>query len=297
MSTTNRCQHPDTRTTTRLLRSAFWLPGAGLALLLLVAGLCVQAQDAPKEITNSIGMKLVLIPAGTFTMGSPVSEKTHSDNELQHDVTISKPYYMGVCEVTQKQWMELMDKNPCAFQGAAGGDDHPVEQVNYADVLEFLKKLSELPEEKKAGRVYRLPTEAEWEYACRAGTKTATHYGDSLSSNDANIKGDKPYGKAPEGPTVDKTTKVGSYKPNKFGLYDMHGNVFEWCSDWYDEKYYKTSPKTDPQGPATGEEHVVRGGDWYNMGAVARSAYRHHVTPEVKYWNIGFRAVMNVPGK
>lgn len=279
-------------TVLRILRSTFWLAAAVVAALLLFQGTATPAPEQVREITNSIGMKLVLIPAGKFKMGSPESEMYHAPNEHQHEVTISKPFYMGVYEVTQKQWEAIMDENKSAFRGEKGGPEHPVEQVSWHKAVEFCQKLSEKEEEKKAGRIYRLPTEAEWEYACRAGTTTATHYGNSLSSKDANFNGKKPLGNAPVGPYIDKTTKVGSYKPNKFGLYDMHGNVWEWCSDWYDEKYYKNSPKVDPRGPATGDERVLRGGSWYNQGGVARSAYRHHAPPEVEYWDVGFRVVM-----
>ena len=306
MSADNRCERYRTCASPYVVRSALWLAGGGILTLLLAAGMELEAQDPPKEVVNSLGMKLVRIPAGTFNMGTGIDEKEHWLKEDRHQVAISKPFYMGVFAVTQKQYEAIMGNNPSAFtaenENHPGGPDHPVEQVSWDDAVEFCKKLSAKDEEKKAGRVYRLPTEAEREYACRAGTQTATHYGNDLSSNEANFNGNKPVGKAPAGPYVDMTTKVGSYKPNAFGLYDMHGNVFEWCSDWYDENYYKNSPKTDPQGPDQptneDEQHrVVRGGSWYNPGPVARSAYRHHVSPGSKYYDIGFRVVMTVSGK
>ena len=192
-------------------------------------------------------------------------------NEEQHEVSITKPFYLGVYVVTQAEYEKVMGNNPSWFSAKGDGKDKvkdmdtgqfPVEKVSWDDAVAFCKKLSELPEEKKAGRVYRLPTEAEWEYACRAGTKTAFHYGDSLSSKQANFNGNFPYGGADKGPYLGRTAKVGSYAANAFGLYDMHGNVWEWCQDWYDENYYKNSPKEDPPGPAQGLHRVVRGGGW-----------------------------------
>src|SRR5262249_4711820 len=133
-----------------------------------------------------------------------------------------------------------------------GGPDHPMENVLWAEAVEFCKRLSALAEEKRAARRYRLPTEAEWEYACRAGTTTPFHFGDSLSAKQANFNGNFPYGDAGKGPYLRQTAKVGSYLPNAWGLYDMHGNVAEWCADWYDPAYYKHSPREDPRGPAKG---------------------------------------------
>ena len=196
-------------------------------------------------------MKLVLIPAGKFIMGSPATEPERDDIETPHEVEITRPFYMGVYEVTQQQWLKTMGKPSKAHFNATrgGGPDHPVEDLNWNEAVDFCNKLTALPEEKKAGRRYRLPTEAEWEYACRAGSSTPFHSGKSLSSKEANFNGNFPYGGAEKGPYLRRTTKVGSYKPNAWGLYDMHGNVQEWCSDFYDPDYYKTGPKTDPKGP------------------------------------------------
>jgi formylglycine-generating enzyme required for sulfatase activity len=270
-----------------------------------------------KVITNSIGMKLALIPAGKFLMGSPATEKEREDKEVQHQVTISKPFYMGVYEVTQREYEKVLGEDKpwqksIFTKEGGGGPDHPRENLRFHQVIKFCTKLSELPAEKRAGRKYRLPTEAEWEYACRAGTKTAFHYGDALSSKQANFNGNDPYGGARKGPYLRKTAKVGSYKPNAWGLYDMHGNVAEYCSDYYDKNYYKKSPKVDPKGPAKGVlsteydaprgpagefYRVVRGGCWLDEGRGCRSAYRSKAMPQAFYRLIGFRVVCEVADK
>jgi formylglycine-generating enzyme required for sulfatase activity len=290
-----------------------------------LVGLCfvpvpeqANAQGGDKSLTNSIGMKLTLIPAGKFLMGSPAAEAERDEEELQHEVTITRPFYLGVYEVTQGEYDKLMGKareggkynpwNRGAFFDAknGGGPDYPMEQVTWGQAVEYCKRLSALPEEKKAGRTYRLPTEAEWEYACRAGTKTAFHFGDALSAKQANFNGNAPYGDAAKGLNLQKTAKVGSYPANAFGLHDMHGNVAEWCADWYDEKYYAKSPKEDPKGPLQGvlpsgyhKEffRVVRGGCWLDEARGCRCAYRFRYQPTEPYRLVGFRVACEVKGK
>jgi formylglycine-generating enzyme required for sulfatase activity len=242
------------------------------SLVFLLMPCPLQAQDAPKEITNSIGMKLVLIPKGTFMMGSPIEEERRFEDEAQHQVTIGKDYYLGVTEVTQMQYEKVMGANPSYFEGnAVLGDssNHPVEQVSWEDAVEFCKKLSELPEEKKSGRVYRLPTEAEWEYACRAGSKAAYSFG-------ANSKTLGDYAWFGEN-SGSQTRPVGEKKANAWGLYDMHGNVWEWCSDWYG--VYPKGSVSDPSGPSEGSGRVVRGGGWLLGAAFCRSAFRYWIRP------------------
>ncbi|OAI54444.1 hypothetical protein AYO44_14980 [Planctomycetaceae bacterium SCGC AG-212-F19] len=286
---------------------------ASLALLTLSAfGMfpapeATRGQEAGKVITNSIGMKLALIPAGKFAMGSPASEEERDPGEVQHDVTITRPFYMGVFHVTQGQYEKVLEKNPSFFHPKNGGSpDHPVDQVVPGDAAGFCQKLSNLPEEKKAGRSYRLPTEAEWEYACRAGTKTAFHCGDSLSSKQANFNGNFPAGGAAKGPYLARTEKAGTYPPNAWGLHDMHGNLWQWCADWYDPDYYKNSPKEDPKGPPKGvmstgfrEDFfvVVRGGCWLDEARGCRSAYRFRLMPSERYRWAGFRVACDVAGK
>jgi formylglycine-generating enzyme required for sulfatase activity len=250
---------------------------------------CQVFAQAPKEITNSIGMKLVLIPKGTFMMGSPETEEGRGVDETQHQVTISNDYYLGVTEVTQGQYEKVMGTNPSYFQKRvirkSDSSMYPVEQVSWEDAVEFCKKLSDLPEEKKAGRVYRLPTEAEWEYACRAGSKTAFDFGESAKSLNAyawfldNSEG--------------QTHPVGEKKPNAWGLYDMHGNVWEWSSDWYGE--YPKGAVSDPSGPSEGSNRVIRGGCWSCTAAFSRSAYRIRRTPSYFFNITGFRVALSSP--
>jgi formylglycine-generating enzyme required for sulfatase activity len=254
--------------------------------LWLGVGASISSSQPPKEITNSIGMKLVLIPKGTFMMGSPESEQGRKQDETQHEVTISKEYYLGVYEVTQAQYEKVMGKNPSHFQGAIVGGENaglPVENVSWDDAVEFCKWLSELPEEKKAGRVYRLPTEAEWEYACRAGSKTAFSFEDEV-------------GLLPEYGWFDRnssgrTHTVGLLEPNAWGLNDMHGNVCEWCSIWYGE--YPRNAVTDPIGPNASSYRMHRGGGYSNDIASCRSASRDGVDPAVRLRDLGFRVALS----
>jgi formylglycine-generating enzyme required for sulfatase activity/regulator of sirC expression with transglutaminase-like and TPR domain len=212
---------------------------------------------APKvEIINldkDVKLEMVLIPAGKFVMGSPASEKGRYKSETQHEVTLTKPFYMGKYEVTQAQWESVMGNNPSAREDK--GAKLPVTNVSWNDCQEFIKKLNA---STKGG--YRLPYEAEWEHACRAGTSTTYSYGDNLTKSDANIE---------EGGSI---KAVGSYKPNAFGLYDMHGNVWEWCEDWYGS--LQDGEVIDPKGPTDGDGPVLRGGAYYQGASNARSSSR-----------------------
>jgi formylglycine-generating enzyme required for sulfatase activity len=251
-------------------------------------------------------MKLVLIPAGKFLMGSPATEAEREAGEEQHEVAITRPFYLGVYTVTQGQYAKVMGKNPSFFQpNKSGSPDHPAEQVRWGEARAFCANLSALTEEKKAGRTYRLPSEAEWEYACRAGSSTPFNVGDGLSSKQANFNGNFPYGGAETGPFLRRTEKVGSYPPNSWGLYDMHGNVLQWCNDWYDPDYYKKSPKEDPKGPEKGVVTnglgdffvAVRGGCWLDEGRACRSARRFRLQETDPYRWAGFRVACDVAGK
>jgi formylglycine-generating enzyme required for sulfatase activity len=212
------------------------------------------------DLGGGIKLELVLVPAGKFMMGSPKDEKNRSESEgPQHEVTISRPFYMAIYPVTQEQYEKIIGKNPSHFKGA----QNPVENVNWDDAVGFCKTLSQ-----KTGKTVQLPTEAQWEYACRAGSTTRFCYGDD---NDDSKLGDYAWYTGNSGGT---THPVGQKKPNDWGLYDMHGNIWQWCSDLYDEKYYANSPKTDPQGPATSSARVLRGGGWGASPALSRSATR-----------------------
>ena len=248
----------------------------GIAMVLgLVGALTVRAQEVKPgkteviDLGNDVKLEMVLIPAGKFKMGSPASEKERSDNEKQHEVTLTKLFYIGKHEVTQEQWESVMGKNPSTTKGAK----LPVTNVSWEDCQEFIKKLN-----KKTDGGYRLPTESEWEYACRAGTSTAYSFGDKITPKEANYSGSK----------IDKPVAVGSYKPNAFGLYDLHGNVWEWCEDWYAD--YTAEAVTDPKGPAKGEYRVLRGGSFYYGVSFARSSLRDFGTPTYRdYYFAGFR--------
>ena len=238
-------------------------------------------KDPPKNFTNSIGMKFVWIPPGNFVMGSPKEEKERQANETQHTVTLTKGFYMGVYTVTQREWQAVMGKNPSNFKGEK---NLPVETVSWDDCQEFVKKLREKDKDKKA---YRLPTEAEWEFCCRAGTKTPFHFGETISTEQANYNGNYIYGDGKKGKYREKTTPVGSFPANAWGLQDMHGNVFQWCQDWYGD--YPQKDVVDPQGPDAGKFRVLRGGSWGGDPEYCRSAFRHWHVPFPRSNSIGFR--------
>jgi len=231
-------------------------------------------------ITNSIGMRFVLVQAGKFRMGSPSSEKYRSRDETRHEVTIKRPFYLQTTEVTQGQWDEIMGGNPSEFKKC--GDDCPVENVSWDDCQEFIRKLNERERTYK----YRLPTEAEWEFACRAGKGAAFANGGISESGcglDSNLDQMGWYCAN----SRRKTHPVARKKINAWGLYDMHGNVWEWCQDWWG-KYPKGSA-TDPKGARYGPKRVIRGGSCLNYAEKCRSAYRYSYKTNIKMNNIGLR--------
>ena len=273
------------------LRCVLGSYGAGLVLLLLL-GLpsVLSAQEAedrrrsqepandqggPREWVNSLGMEFVLIEAGTFEMGSPVTEPGRWDNETLHRVTISQPFYLGKYEVTQEQWKMVMGDNPSQFSDC--GATCPVEWVSWEEAQVFIEELNAL----EGVDVYRLPTEAEWEYAARGGTQTAYSFGAGagrlrLYGWCAVNSGQRPH-------------PVGEKRPNDFGLFDMHGNVWEWVADWYANDF-SSDPVTDPSGPSTSTTvRVYRGGSWYNPSHRCRSAVRNGITPDYRFRFLGFR--------
>ena len=231
------------------------------------------------DLGNGVNLEMVLIPAGTFMMGSPDSEVGRNEKEIQHEVTISRDFYMGTTEVTQAQWIAIMGANPSVFKGG----NLPVESVSWDDAVDFCKRLSDMPDQQKNGRKYRLPTEAEWEYSCRAGSKTAYSFGDSVDS----LSDHEWYSFNSQ-----KRASVVALKiPNSFGLYDIHGNNLEWCSDWYSA--YPKASMLDPSGPVSGGAHVIRGGCWDYVAVRCRSACRGWNTPSYRSNNVGFRLALS----
>jgi formylglycine-generating enzyme len=278
------------------------------------------------ELANGVNLEMILIPAGAFVMGDDTGL---DDEKPAHKVTIAKPFYLGKNEVTIEQFRQFVEatgyvtdaEKGAGFQGAFGwnrdskefkmndkyswrntgfppADTHPVVNVSWNDAMEFCKWLS-----NKDNRTYRLPTEAEWEYACRAGTTTRYANGDDIEGlarvgnvADADFEAEFPEVKglikASDG--FAHTSPVGSFLPNPFGLYDMHGSVWEWCADWYATEYYAKSSVDDPKGPSTGEERVYRGGGWFNCARGCRSASRSASQPENRNLTLGFRICMSV---
>jgi uncharacterized protein (TIGR02996 family) len=255
-------------------------------------------QPCQPRLTNSLGMQLVLIPPGTFVMGSADSEPGRRDDEgPQHVVTITRPFYLGVHPVTQRHYKAVIGKNPAHFkQPPRGSPEHPVEELSWIEAVEFCRQLSLFDTEHRAGRHYRLATEAEWEYACRAGTSTPFPFGHSLSAEWANFNTNCPVGAGPRSQQLEHTTRVGQYPCNGFGLHDMHGNLWEWCSDWYQENYYDSSPGIDPQGPDRSDTRVLRGGAWGSDGRYCRSATRGRNYPDARSHYDGFRIAMTPLG-
>ena len=225
-------------------------------------------------------------PPGTFLMGSPEDEPGRYDNETQHSVTLTRGFWMLETEVTQAMWQSVMGTDPSHFKGA----QNPVECVSWTECDEFCDKLS-----SKLGLTLSLPTEEQWEYACRAGTTTAYSFGSSLNGQEANCNGNYPYGTSTKGPYLEKTVPVKSYAPNAWGLYDMHGNVMEWCQDWYDSDYYAESPMSDPTGPSSGPYRVFRGGSWSDYAQGCRSSCRNGDTLGNGNTGLGFRVVLASP--
>ena len=246
---------------------------------------------------NSIGMELALIPPGSFWLGSPPTEEGRYDDEgPRRLVRITRPFYLGVYPVTQAQYEAVMEVNPSAFRvrgeqaDAVAGIDtsrHPVERVNWLEAMTFCRTLGRLPEEKKARRIYRLPTEVQWEYACRgpAAQFSPFVFGKEIATEHANFR------VRPGAREALATTPVGKYPPNGFGLYDVMGNVWEWCADWYDTEAYLHNPPADPPGPASGDRRNVRGGPYHLEARRVRPADRSSFAPEHRDSDLGFRVL------
>jgi formylglycine-generating enzyme required for sulfatase activity len=231
-------------------------------------------------------MVFVYIPAGEFVMGSPADEPGRHADEAQHRVAISRGFFLGATEVTQGQWRQVMGDNPANFSDC--GDQCPVETVSWNQVQVFIQALNARDENGP----YRLPTEAEWEYACRSETVTAFSFGGCLSPDLANYDGTRVMAGCPPGDYQRRPVPVGSYPANAWGLHDMHGNVWEWCHDWYARGSGR--PAVDPSGPASGKYRVIRGGGWDFFDHDCRSANRDRSAPTLGLPHIGFRLVKEV---
>jgi len=253
------------------------------------SGPAPATQRTRADFTNSVGMKMVYIQPGSFMMGpTTFEERRYHDDGPQHEVTISRGFYMGAHEVTNAQYRQFKPEHDSGRESltSLNEDDQPVVRASWNDAVAFCKWLS-----RKEGRTYRLPTEAEWEYACRAGTITPFAFGETLTVERANFDDGQPRESDHTGIGVVNSVPVGRFKPNAWGLYDMHGNVEEWCHDRYDSGYYAVSPPVDPQGPKRGSLRVRRGGYWTSPPALCRSAWRTRFPPYQSGTHIGFRVV------
>lgn len=260
----------------------------GFITVLCVVSSSISIHGFEKTFTNTLGMEFVLIPSGTFAMGSPSNEPYRGTSEVRHQVTISKPFYIQTTEVTVKQWHAIMRRRMMISK--KGADNMPVTRVSWFDCMKFIKQLNRLGKER-----YRLPTEAEWEYAARAGTTTAYNWGDTIDCEKAmygnnSLKHDvcQIYIKS-IGLQIDRPAPVKTYRPNPWGLYDMHGNVWEWSMDRFGD--YEKNTVTDPKGPASGTMRIRRGGSWFKYDYSCRSANRSFGHPSTRYKTTGFRLV------
>ncbi|HLC14623.1 MAG TPA: formylglycine-generating enzyme family protein, partial [Thermodesulfovibrionia bacterium] len=272
-----------------------------------------EVDEERKTITNFLDMTFIYIKPGTFKMGSPENEPGRDSDETLHEVELTKGFYMQTTEVTVGQWRQFAketgykteaetgdgcyiltggkwEKKEGFYWGKPGfeqADSHPVTCVSWNDVQKFIQWLN-----KKGEGSYSLPIEAQWEYAARAGTSTPFAFGECLSTDEENYDGNYPLEGCKKGEYRQKTTPVGSLKANKWGLYDMHGNVWEWCEDWYGDDYYKKSPTSDPTGPSTGASRVLRGGSWLLDAGSCRSARRYGDASGYRRDGAGFRLVL-----
>jgi formylglycine-generating enzyme required for sulfatase activity len=282
-----------------------------MTILLILAAACtvvipIYMRSVRLAQAADSAQAMVWISGGTFIMGSPSNEASRDSDEIQHSVTISKGFYMGKYEVTQAVYEAVMGSNPSSFKGY----NLPVERVSWFDAIDYCNALSRHEDLTPAYTVsgsgdkrtvawdksadgYRLPTEAEWEYACRAGTTSPFSTGGDITSGQANYNGHYPYKttrrRRESRVSRKSTTEIGYFKANRWGLYDMHGNVFEWCWDWYGA--YSSDAQTDPTGAASGNYRVYRGGSWYNAAQSLRSAYRSNISPDKQVNYRGFRVV------
>ena len=261
--------------------------------IVCIVGLNLSAEELVVPLgQGGQTLKLLKVSAGKFFMGSPATEMYRRANETRHEVALTADYWLGVTEVTQGQWQAVMGTNPSKHQGDL---KLPVENVSWNDAMKFCATLTDAA--RKAGLItakqsFTLPTEAQWEYACRAGTTTPVSNGNVLDSTMANFDGNHPYGKSVQVPRyVNATLPVGSFAANAWGFFDMHGNVIEWCNDWYQEDLGGVAA-TNPAGPKDGSYKLYRGGHYRDMGACCRSAFRYFNLPDFSYAYLGFRVAL-----
>lgn len=248
---------------------------------LIAAGVRPCVPQHVMQLPGGVSMTFSFIPPGSFLMGGVVED----EEKPVHKMTLTRGFFMGIYPVMQAQWNAVMESDPSNFKGT----NLPVEQVSWEDCQEFCKKLTA---DMKGYERVQLPTEWEWEYACRAGTTSEYHFGDVITPNLANYDGDYSWNDSPKGEYRETTTEVGSFPSNAWGLYDMHGNVWEWCSDWYGE--YSADDQTDSQVQSNGQYLVVRGGSWDSNPLGCRAAYRRRSEPAIRFDHIGFRVCLRL---
>ena len=252
---------------------------------LLAAGVRPCLPRRTVALAEGVDMTFAWIAPGTFLMGSPPDEPERRENEKQHSVALTHGFYLGIHSVTQVQWQVVMGNNPSEFKG----ENLPVEQVSWDDCQAFCTNLSQ-----KDGKRYGLPSEAEWEYACRAGTTTPFHFGEAISTDQTNYNGNYPYGKGEKGVYRERTTSVGDFPPNAWGLFDMHGNVWEWCRDEYKPYEDLTTKNTLETENIDDSARVLRGGSWFDFAWYCRAAYRSRLAPSDRYIDVGFRVALRL---
>ncbi|WP_320005671.1 formylglycine-generating enzyme family protein [Maridesulfovibrio sp.] len=236
---------------------------------------------------KGVNQRMRWIRPGVFLMGSPEDEPGRDDGEVQHEVTLTKGYWLADTACTQELWEKVMGDNKSRFKSDV---QLPVENVSWDDCQDFIRAVNE----NFSGPKLRLPTEAEWEYACRAGTETPFSFGKKITTKQVNYNGNYPYNNGVKGEYRKKAVTVKELTCNQWGLFQMHGNVFEWCADRYGE--YEQESVKDPKGPADGEDRVLRGGCWFNLGRDVRSAFRFRLTPGFRSSDIGFRFSLGQKG-
>jgi formylglycine-generating enzyme required for sulfatase activity len=241
---------------------------------------------------KGIAQRMRWIAPGKFKMGSPENEPQRNEDETLHEVTLTEGYWVAVTTCTQELWQAVMGQNPSEFKDDPDGKSpkRPVEQVSWEDSKSFCERLNEaLGDTPGDAHIFRLPTEAEWENACRSGTETPFSFGDNVTPDQVNYNGNHPYTSGPKGKYREKPVAVKDLPANPWGIHEMHGNVYEWCEDWFGP--YEGANVVDPKGPGTGERRVLRGGSWINYARHTRSAYRYYSEPGYRDFSIGFRLV------